>query len=184
MKKYNEEILPARYQSYLTEYDTQISELHARLMTQYNQQIQSQYDNYVADYNANVEAYEAKVEKKTNTCSAASAVGATVARISGVDINYSQYLTYRKVRSVSKMKAFFETYLRGSDSPTYDECMTSDCLHKCYGAAHESNCNTCFNAAFDPRYKGTEAHLKICGGCSKDPQEYQLPELLTLDEIK
>ena len=43
------------------------------------------------------------------------------------------------------MSKFYQ-YFQGS--PTKEQCEQADCLHPCYGASHESNCNLCFQDAF------------------------------------
>ena len=82
------------------------------------------------------------------------------------------------------MSKFYQ-YFQGS--PTQEQCEQADCLHPCYGASHESNCNLCFQIAFVEEVNAkftTEQFQQICGACSVPPMEIELPPMMTYEEFK
>ena len=79
-----------------------------------------------------------------------------------------------------------------------DACREADCLHPCYGASHESNCNSCMNGLDyfqqQVRYLDHEAHADhldamftqveaICGKCQVPPIQELSVELKSIKEV-
>lgn len=149
---------------------------------------QAAYEEYKKQYNAAIGEQKAQIEgmvaKKADACSKMEvSVGEKAYRLYGaVDVNYTVHLSAQV--GGSTMSKFYQ-YFHGS--PTREQCEQADCLHPCYGASHESNCNLCFQDAFvdDVKAKFTpEQHRQICGACSVPAKEIELPQMKTYEEFK
>jgi len=65
-----------------------------------------------------------------------------------VDVNYTIWAS--AMIGSSDMDKFYKHTLT---STTKEECEKADCLHECYGASHESNCNLCFQIAIVDEFR-------------------------------
>ena len=121
--------------------------------------------------------------KKAEKCSTAKpAVGEKGFKVYGAPVNYSQFIGAKY--GVLYMSKFYQYY---QGSPTQEECEGADCLHPCYGASHETNCNTCLLYAFDRTVRESmteEQAMGFCGACSVPAKEVELPKMMTYEQFK
>ena len=142
------------------------------------------YEEYKKQYNEqNIQLVDLKVKKASKCSKMEYSVGEKAYRLyDAVDVNYTVHLSAQI--GGSTMSKFYQ-YFHGS--PNREQCEQADCLHPCYGAAHESNCNLCFQDAFvaDVKAKFTpEQFQQICGACSVPAKEIELPPMKTYEEFK
>ena len=146
------------------------------------------YEDYKKQYNAAMDEQMEQIDgmraSKAQNCSKMEVeVGEAAYKLYGVvDVNYTVNVSAQV--GASTMSKFYQYY---QGSPTQEQCEQADCLHPCYGASHESNCNLCFQIAFvqDVNDKfTTEQFQQICGACSVPPKEIELPPMMTYEEFK
>ena len=105
------------------------------------------YSNYIKEYQQELEALNQDKAKKAESCAGQSPrVGAKAKTYYDGKLEVNTTEDYAVQLGSATMSKFYQ-YFKGS--PTRVECEEADCLHPCYGASHESNCNLCFQIAFD-----------------------------------
>ena len=142
-----------------------------------------QYDEYVAHYNQQLAGYEAAVNGKAAQCNGGN-LGRPGDKISSIDGKPS---TYTKAYSHYVGPAIPNLYDRlFKNSPNKQQCESVDCLHPCYGAAHEINCYTCSRALIDQNFYNSYGKKNVdmaCEGCSVPPKEFDVPKLMSYNEF-